>query len=166
MGRGKSQGSHGEPISSYGRRQALQDGVLAEAPVTKAPAYLPLFATGTTVVTPGAQEVLDALGITSDELINRHITGDWGDIHPEDNEAQLNEKALESGERIFSVYKIGPEDAKQTLWVITDAETDACPRCHSFYGGPPDPSCEFCHGTEWGEKAARLTTTVLTPDDY
>ena len=38
-------------------------------------------------------------------LLDRHLTGDWGDIHPEDR--GLNEEALRTGARIFSVY--GPD---------------------------------------------------------
>ena len=62
----------------------------------------PLFPLGQTVATPGALEVMARLGINPADLIARHVTGDWGDIDPEDR--GLNERALVDGSRIFSVY--------------------------------------------------------------
>ena len=56
-------------------------------------------------------------------LLNRHATGDWGDLDPED--AKLNDAALTSGEdRIFSVYKRdGIPDGK--IWIITERDRSA-----------------------------------------
>ena len=48
------------------------------------------------------------------DLIARHVTGDWGDIDPEDR--GLNEQALRRGSRIFSVY--GKRGSDGCLWVI------------------------------------------------
>jgi hypothetical protein len=80
----------------------------------------PLFSLGQMVATPGAVEVMERLGIGPLTLLARHVTGDWGDINPEDK--GLNEQALRDEERIFSVY--GPEDDDR-LWVITEADRSA-----------------------------------------
>ena len=173
MGRGKRRDGKrrpGEPeepnfIVSYGRHQALGDEVLHEREVTSAPDFVPLFETGQVVITPGAEDLLARLGIDPASLVNRHMCGDWGDIHPEDRELRLNEKALESGARIHSVYEL---PGGEKVWLITDQSTTACSRCHSFYAGPnaADPACPFCHGTGWGNKEHRLTTTLFLPDEY
>jgi hypothetical protein len=80
----------------------------------------PLFPLGQLVATPGAIEVMERLGIIPLALLSRHVSGDWGDIDSEDK--GLNEQALETGERIFSVY--GPE-VDDRLWVITEADRSA-----------------------------------------
>jgi hypothetical protein len=49
--------------------------------------------------------------------LNRHASGDWGDLCAED--IQSNEQALEFGSRLFSSYEI-PEQEK--LWIITEAD--------------------------------------------
>jgi hypothetical protein len=81
----------------------------------------PLFRLGQTVATPGAIEVMERLAINPADLIARHVTGDWGDICPEDR--GLNEQALIDGSRIFSVY--GARGSDECLWVITEAQDDA-----------------------------------------
>lgn len=96
----------------------------------------PLFPLGQTVATPGALAVMARLGINPADLIVRHVTGDWGDICPEDR--GLNEQALRDGSRIFSVY--GQRGSDDCLWVITDAEAD--------------------------DEGNRLATTILRPVDY
>jgi hypothetical protein len=161
MGRGKRQKP--KVIYSYGRAQALADGVVKEDEVTTAPDFAPLFDAGQVAVTPGAEELLTRLGLTSDTFVNRHICGDWGDISPEDAAEQINEQALEDGDRILSAYVVAPGEK---IWIITDESTKACRNCHPFYGGPADPDCALCHGTTWCDKPERLTTTVLLPDEY
>ncbi len=52
-------------------------------------------------------------------LLRRHVSGDWGSIHPGDR--GLNEQALRTGERLFSVYDL---DANTTVWIITEATGD------------------------------------------
>lgn len=78
-----------------------------------------LFPLGQIVATPAA---LDAtLGnsfATFKALLERHGSGDWGDIDSEDK--GQNELALKNGSRIFSVYKVGPK----TFWVITESSRE------------------------------------------
>jgi len=92
----------------------------AEASRAALPMNEPLFPLGQLVATPGAIEVMERLGIIPLALLSRHVSGDWGDIDSEDK--GLNEQALETGERIFSVY--GPE-GNDRLWVITEADRSA-----------------------------------------
>lgn len=76
----------------------------------------PLFELGRTVATPGALDLFDRLGINANDVLVRHVTGDWGDVC--DQDAESNRNAVEHGERILSVYKLGPK--KETLWLITE----------------------------------------------
>ncbi len=69
---------------------------------------------GEVVITPNAslhlmtEEVLTAL--------SRHRCGDWGDLCPEDMEA--NESALVEGGRLLSAYGSG----RDRFWIITEAD--------------------------------------------
>jgi hypothetical protein len=101
---------------------SVRDGieVLAEMARRAAlPMTGPLFPLGQMVATPGATRVMERLGIIPLALLCRHVSGDWGDIDPEDK--GLNDHALETGERILSVY--GAESDR--LWVITEADRSA-----------------------------------------
>jgi hypothetical protein len=64
----------------------------------------------------------------------RHSRGDWGDIDEEDQ--GLNEQALRTGDRLFSVYPIAEG---VTVWVITEAAD---------------------------EDGQRPATTIMLPTDY
>jgi hypothetical protein len=80
---------------------------------------------GKVVITTGAltfaRGSYDCAGLVPAELIekilNRHRNGDWGDISEE--EKRNNEIALETGERIISVYKINDYTK---IWVITEGD--------------------------------------------
>ena len=96
----------------------------------------PLFPLGQVVATPGA---LNATSGTFEllGLLARHIQGDWGCIDPED--AEMNRRAVEAGDRIHSAYAIDPEKpcagfGDNCLWIITEAD--------------------------------RSVTTILLPDEY
>ncbi|MFO1263385.1 MAG: type I restriction endonuclease subunit M [Rhodoferax sp.] len=106
------------------------------------------FGLGQVVATPRALDVLQNHGFSAAQLLARHVTGDWGDCHPDD--AALNEQALKDGSRIFSVYRLvnadvlaktprNKRDRCPTIWVITDAANDA---------------------------GVRAVTTLLRPEDY
>lgn len=77
----------------------------------------PLFPLGRTVATPGAVALLEELGIAPSTLIDRHVTGDDGDLGAADKQA--NRDALKHDARIFSVYKVGNG---QRIYVITEAD--------------------------------------------
>lgn len=85
----------------------------------------PLFDLGQLCYTPGAQEVLLRYQVNPFHLLTRHVTGDWGDLCPED--AQTNNNALKEGSRIFSSYVLPPIPEGQSLepakvWIITEAD--------------------------------------------
>jgi hypothetical protein len=52
-------------------------------------------------------------------FLDRHSTGDWGKVCPED--AQLNDEALKDGGRIISAYST-LKGVK--IWIITEATDD------------------------------------------
>jgi hypothetical protein len=93
-----------------------------------------LFPLGQVVATPGAIAVMERLAINPADLIRRHVTGDWGDIDPEDR--GLNEQAVVNDSRIFSVY--GKRGSDDCLWVITDAADDAGKRIATTILRPDD----------------------------
>ena len=51
------------------------------------------------------------------ELFQRHLRGDWGKVCEEDRE--LNEEALQTGDRLMSVYSLR---SGRKLWIITEAD--------------------------------------------
>ena len=77
----------------------------------------PLFPLGRVVATVGALATLVDAGHNPREFIERHVGGDWGDLGPDDKEA--NQRALEHGLRIFSAYRAS-DGIK--IWVITEAD--------------------------------------------
>lgn len=92
------------------------------------------FSLGAIVATPPALTLLQKAGFSAAQLIARHVHGDWGDCCGED--AQLNERALTDGSRVFSVYRLVdaqllkefPRSKRSnlpTVWVITNATNDA-----------------------------------------
>ncbi len=76
-----------------------------------------LFPLGMVVSTPGAASLLASVEIPTREIIERHQSGDWGELMPDD--CRVNDDALRSGDSILSAYKLGKS---QRLWVITEAD--------------------------------------------
>lgn len=81
------------------------------------------FEMGKIMATPGAIEDLCTSGTTMEGLLERHVIGDWGDLCEED--VTQNEWALANGERLMSVYKLGPDAGHKKLWVITERDRSA-----------------------------------------
>lgn len=75
------------------------------------------FRMGMLYATPGALDALETADESSSVFLNRHATGDWGEVSADDGQA--NEFALENGLRIFSVYRLG--DGTK-IWIITEAD--------------------------------------------
>nr|WP_314370876.1 hypothetical protein [uncultured Acinetobacter sp.] len=76
----------------------------------------PLFKLGQVVATVNVltfanQHQIDLLG-----LLQRHHTGDWGNLCSEDKDS--NEEALIMGGRIFSSYQYEADK----IWIITEAD--------------------------------------------
>lgn len=80
----------------------------------------PRFPLGQVVATPGALEALEEAGKRPHEFLNRHVVGDWGDLEPEDQQA--NENSLVDGSRLLSAY---PLATGERLWIITEADRSA-----------------------------------------
>jgi hypothetical protein len=93
------------------------------------------FCLGKLVATPAALEALQRNNVTGHGYIRRHAACDWGELC--DNDAYMNDLAVEDGSRILSAYSL-PDKTK--IWVISDAEID--------------------------EKHNREVTTILLPEDY
>lgn len=87
---------------------------------TANPTQLPRFALGRILATPGAIEALDEAGQEWLVFLQRHVVGDWGDLHPHD--CQENEAALARGGRLFSAYNL---TTGQRLWIITEYDRSA-----------------------------------------
>ena len=77
--------------------------------------FNPLFQLGEVVATPGAVEAMQQLNVEPLTLLQRHVTGDWGDVCEED--AQSNTDAVQYGDRILSSYVIG---TSTKVWLITE----------------------------------------------
>lgn len=75
-----------------------------------------LFALGQIVATPGALELLDQEAVIASLLLERHQSGDWGDVPEED--AQENLLSIIYGNRILSSYPVGED----RIWIITEAD--------------------------------------------
>ena len=79
-----------------------------------------LFPLGRLVVTPGAMALIRHAGEDLlPALLERHRSGDWGDVPQED--ARENEFSVRHGFRVLSSYRV----AGETLWVITEADRSA-----------------------------------------
>jgi hypothetical protein len=76
-----------------------------------------LFELGSVVATPGALELLKRHSMTPIQLLQRHVSGDFGDLCDDDKEA--NNEAIWDEARVFSSYQIGEADK---IWVITEAD--------------------------------------------
>jgi|SRR5579862_412396 len=74
-----------------------------------------VFRLGRIVATPNALRSVPDEDIL--KAIQRHQAGDWGRLDSEDRNS--NDRALESGGRIFSAYNA---DDGTKFWVITEAD--------------------------------------------
>jgi len=76
------------------------------------------------VATPGAIEAMAESGQDAAFFLDRHASGDWGEVCPEDG--QLNDEALKDGSRILSAYRT-LKGVK--IWIITEAADENGARC-------------------------------------
>jgi hypothetical protein len=75
----------------------------------------PLFPLGAIVATPGALEAFQTSGEEPATYLDRHVSGDWGELDPHDK-AQ-NDRGVEGGDRLFSSYRL---QDKTKIWIITE----------------------------------------------
>ena len=92
-------------------------GAGSTAPSQRPSINLPL---GRLLSTPGAIEAMAKAGQDPSKLLNRHRTGDWGEVDAEDRAS--NDRAAIHGERILSAYTLN--DGVR-LWIITEADRAA-----------------------------------------
>jgi len=64
--------------------------------------------------------ILLSAGENPARLLERHASGDWGEVPPED--ARENERSLKHGWRLMSSYPVGSEANGERVWVITEAD--------------------------------------------
>lgn len=77
-----------------------------------------LFPLGRLVATLGALALLADAGEDPAGLLVRHVSGDWGEVPPED--ARENDLSIRAGFRIVSSYPVGSDSAR--VWLITEAD--------------------------------------------
>ena len=75
------------------------------------------FPLGQIVGTPGALEAIAQAGQTPAFFLNKHRSGDWGEVCDEDK--RLNDQALVDGSRLLSAYRT-LRGVK--IWIITEAD--------------------------------------------
>lgn len=75
------------------------------------------FELGVVVATPGVIDACLAAEVAPSELLARHVSGDWGDVPPED--ARENEYSLKHGFRVLSSYRL---PSGERVWLITEAD--------------------------------------------
>lgn len=77
--------------------------------VGQAPAA-PLFSLGLLVVTPAAENAIQAAEADLADLLRRHVSGDFGsDINQDDHDSQANRYAIEHGGSITSSYRLSDQ---------------------------------------------------------
>ena len=73
-----------------------------------------LFPLGRLVATPGALALLANAGENPAALLDRHRSGDWGEVSPED--ARENDLSVREGFRIVSSYQV----CTGRVWITTE----------------------------------------------
>lgn len=74
---------------------------------------------GQIVATPGALRALEEAAQSPQDLLQRHLRLDPGELSIDDQRA--NSRALKDGSRIFSAYKLS---TGEKVWIITEAVGD------------------------------------------
>jgi hypothetical protein len=80
-------------------------------------AHRPRIKLGQIVATPGALEALEEAHQSPQEFLERHQSGDWGEVGAED--WKQNELSVKKGSGAMSVYTL-PTGTK--IWIITEAD--------------------------------------------
>ena len=110
------------------------------------------FQPGALLRRPTALQLIAAAGQSALQFINRHVSGDWGVLSPEDR--SHNDLALQDGSRIMSAYVIA---GGQRVWIITDAADD-----HGQRGDDHLAARGVLIGETSASHAARLSSTHAT----
>ena len=78
------------------------------------------FQLGQVVATPGALEALEEAQVGASEYLNRHQSGDFGEVDDEDRAE--NEASLTQGYRVLSAYTL---KTGTKIWIITERDRSA-----------------------------------------
>ena len=78
------------------------------------------FSPGRIVATPGALRAFEASGDLPLTYLQRHLSGDWGDLDAHD--VHENEESLKHEWRLLSAYNLS--DGTK-IWIITEADRSA-----------------------------------------
>lgn len=78
------------------------------------------FEHGRLLTTKGAKRALEEARVDGREILERHLSGDWGDLGEVDK--KLNDLSVEHGERLLSAYNL-PTGTR--IWIITEADRSA-----------------------------------------
>lgn len=79
------------------------------------------FKLGKILITPGALEALKKTGQSPQLFLQKHLSGDWGNLCPEDK--KLNDEAVayegksDRQQRVLSSYKT---EKGSKIWIITE----------------------------------------------
>ena len=76
-----------------------------------------LFRLGRIVATPGALQILARGGQDAQFFLERHASGDWGQL--DEHDRAENDYSLAHGFRILSSYRTAGDE---TIWIITEAD--------------------------------------------
>jgi hypothetical protein len=76
-----------------------------------------LFSLGQLVATPDALAEIEASGDSLVGYLNRHVTGDWGDL--DEHDRKENDLGLKHDLRILSAYILS---SGVRIWIITEAD--------------------------------------------
>ena len=76
-----------------------------------------LFNLGQLVATPGALAAIEESGDSLVTYLNRHVTGDWGELDAHDQKE--NDLGISHNLRILSAYTLS---SGVKIWVITEAD--------------------------------------------
>lgn len=124
-------GHDGEPVTQLSQTEIedvfnllravlapLDEAIRAATPRRKVSLVL-----GQVVTTRGAAEALSPWQLR--RYLDRHQSGDWGCVCPED--AETNFLAVEEGSRVLSAYPINPDlpckgYGENCVWIITEAD--------------------------------------------
>lgn len=85
----------------------------------------PLFPIGQVLFTLSAWREIKLYEANILALLQRHVSGDWSDITPEEGEE--NRQAIKKGESVFSSYiiathTIGTFAVNTKVWIITEGD--------------------------------------------
>ena len=87
--------------------------------VTESTATQGTFEPGSLVLTQSVHHLVEHGSLDPTPYLRRHFSGDWGELPQEDWSS--NQRALTTGERLFSSYDISAGDENR-LWIITEAD--------------------------------------------